>query len=169
MKRYWLRWLSQFYICLIFVASSSLGSATELSDTDALKNLKEGKVIWDIGAENPVKLALYLKVVQQTYDGLIKQNVKPDMVFAFHGGAVKLITVEHDHADLEQHNEKAEIATLLADLQKRPGVRMEVCGIATALFKIDNDHILSGIKPVGNTFISLIGYHAQGYTQIPLY
>ncbi len=168
MKQYGLSWLSGLCIALLTVTTLS---AAELQDVDALQNLKEGKVIWDIGVDNPTKLVLYLKVVQQTYDGLVEQNVKPDMVFAFHGGSVKLLTVEHDHeyVDLAQHSEKVEIAELIANLQKRPGVKMEVCGIATALFKVDNDKILQGIKPVGNTFISLIGYHAQGYTQIPLY
>lgn len=145
--------------------------AEELNDANALKELKVGKVVWDIGMDNPTKLILYLKVIQQTYDGLVRQKVTPDMIFAFRGGAVKLITSghNHDHAVLEQHNEKVEIATLLAELQKKDGVKMEVCGVAMALFEIQNSDILPGIKPVGNTFISLIGYHAQGYAMIPIH
>jgi hypothetical protein len=45
---------------------------------------------------------------------------------------------------------------------------MEACSFATRLFGIDNGTLLEGIKPVGNTFVSLTGYHAQGYASIPL-
>lgn len=158
-------------VMLLCLFSSSVVRAESLNDADALKDLKIGKVVWDIGMDNPTKLILYLKVIQQTYDGLVRQKVTPDMIFAFRGGAVKLITTEHnhDHVVLEQHNEKVEIATLLAELQKKDGVKMEVCGVAMALFEIQNSDILPGIKPVGNTFISLIGYHAQGYAMIPIH
>jgi len=158
-------------VMLLWLLSTTVAFSEELNDADALKELKVGKVVWDIGMDNPTKLILYLKVIQQTYDGLVRQKVTPDMVFAFRGGAVKLITVEHDHdhTALEQHNEKVEIATLLADLQKKAGVKMEVCGVAMALFGIKNGDILPNIKPVGNTFISLIGYHAQGYAAIPIH
>ena len=141
----------------------------ELNDTDALKGLKVGKIIWDIGAENPTKLALYLQVIQKTYEGLARQKVIPEMVFAFHGGAVKLITKDREHLSLEQHTSLEEIAQLITTLQKLPGVKMEVCGLATALFHVKNSSILPGIKPVGNTFISIVGYHAQGYVTIPIY
>lgn len=33
----------------------------------------------------------------------------------------------------------------------------------------DNRSLLNGIKPVGNTFVSLTGYQAQGYANIPIY
>ena len=46
---------------------------------------------------------------------------------------------------------------------------MEACGLATNLFKVDNNTILPGIKVVANTYVSLIGYNAQGYAAIPIY
>jgi intracellular sulfur oxidation DsrE/DsrF family protein len=171
MKNNSLPYLSTVFATLLLLLASSLVLSEELNDADALKDLKVGKVVWDINVDNPTKLLLYLKVIQQTYDSLVKQHVTPDMVFAFRGEAVKLITVEHnhDHTALEQHNEKMDTVMLLMELQKQPGVKMEVCGVAMALFDIKKESILSGIKPVGNTFISLIGYHAQGYTAIPIY
>ncbi len=118
---------------------------------------------------NAATLPLYLKVIGMTHDGLVQQGVKPDMVLAFHGGAVKLITTDRENVPLEQHEALDEIAGLLQALLKRPGVRMEACGVATKLFGVDNATILPGIKPVANTFVSLIGYHAQGYAAIPVY
>ncbi|NJO16883.1 MAG: DsrE family protein [Thioploca sp.] len=166
--------MKKIFNCLLITLSLVITpltalAAEELNDADALKDLKVGKVIWDIGTDNPAKLALYLKVIQKTHEGLVQQKVTPEMVFAFHGGAVKLITTDREPIPLEQHGTLDEIAKQIANLQKQSGVKMEVCGLATALFNVKNSSILPGIKPVGNTFISIIGYHAQGYVAIPVY
>jgi intracellular sulfur oxidation DsrE/DsrF family protein len=153
-------------VILLCLLSSSIARSESSNDADALQDLKVGKVVWDVTLDNPTKLMRYLKVIQKTYDGLVAQKVTPDMIFTFHGGVVKLITTE---SDLEQLTEKSEIATLLADLQKKAGIKMEVCGIAMETLGVKKESILPGIKPVGNTFISLIGYHAQGYAMIPVH
>jgi hypothetical protein len=44
-----------------------------------------------------------------------------------------------------------------------------VCSVATRVFGIDNNTILSGMKPVSDGFISLIGYQAQGYHLVPVF
>ena len=144
------------------------GYAGELNDADALRGVTTGKVVFDIGLGNASTLPLYLKVIGMTHDGLVKQGVKPDMVLAFHGGAVKLISRDKN-TPLEQLDALDEIAALIQGLLKKPGIRMEACGLATHLFKVDNDTILPGIKPVANTYVSLIGYNAQGYAAIPIY
>lgn len=41
--------------------------------------------------------------------------------------------------------------------------------IIAPLFQVENGTLLDGIKPVGNTFVSLTGYQAQGYANIPIY
>jgi intracellular sulfur oxidation DsrE/DsrF family protein len=154
---------------LILIFCVFTASAENLKDSDALRGVTTGKVVWDIGMDNPAKLAVYLKVIQETYNGLIKQNVTPDMIFAFHGGAVKLISTDRETIPLEKFNSLDKIAEILANMQKKPGVKMEVCGLATSLFNVKNSTILPGIKPVANTYVSLIGYHTKGYTAIPIY
>jgi predicted peroxiredoxin len=144
------------------------GFSQEINDAAALENLTTGKVLWDITIDNPKKLALYLSVIKETYEGLLKQNVKPDMIFTFHGGVVKLISTNREKVPLEDHNELDKVQQLLNELQKKDGVKMESCSIATRLQGIDNKTILEGIKPVGNTFISIIGYHSKGYAVIPI-
>lgn len=166
MKKIFNCWL---IILSLVIAPLTTSSAAVLNDADALKDLKVGKVIWDIGTDNPAKLALYLKVIQKTYEGLVQQKVTPEMVFAFHGGAVKLITTDREPIPLEQHGTLDEIGKLIADLQKQSGVKMEVCGLATALFNVKNSSILPGIKPVGNTFISIIGYCAESWANRQLF
>lgn len=145
------------------------GFSQDINDTAALENLTTGKVLWDVTIDNPKKLALYLSVIKETYEGLVKQNVKPEMIFTFHGGVVKLISSNREKVPLEDHEELDKAQQLLNELQKKEGVKMESCSIATRLFGVDNKTILAGIKPVGNTFISIIGYHAKGYAVIPIH
>jgi|WetSurMetagenome_2_1015567.scaffolds.fasta_scaffold40957_5 predicted peroxiredoxin len=152
-------------LCVIL---PSKGFSQEINDSSALENLSTGKVLWDITIDNPKKLALYLSVIKETYEGLLKQNVSPDMIFTFHGGVVKLISTNPEKVPLEDHDELDKVQQLLNELQKKEGVKMESCSIATRLFGIDNKTILEGIKPVGNTFISIIGYHSKGYAVIPI-
>jgi len=49
------------------------------------------------------------------------------------------------------------------------GIRQEVCAVATRVFGINNKTILPGLTLVGDGFISLIGYQAQGYHQVPVF
>ncbi len=46
---------------------------------------------------------------------------------------------------------------------------MESCSIATKLMGVDNVTFIPYVKPVGNTFVSLIGYQKKGYALIPIY
>jgi len=144
------------------------GFYQEINDADALTNVKTGKVVWDITIDNPKKLALFLSVIKETYDGLVKQNVTPEIIFTFHGGVVKLLSSNREKVPLEEHDDLDKVHQLLNELQKKDGVKMESCSIATRLFGVDNKTILTGIKPVGNTFISIIGYNAKGYAVIPI-
>jgi len=49
------------------------------------------------------------------------------------------------------------------------GVKQEICAVATRVFGIKNDAILPGLSLVGDGFISLIGYQAQGYHLVPVF
>ncbi len=148
---------------------TNIANASKPPDVDALKNVNEGKVVWDVTVGNPKKLLLMLKVIEETYYDLINQNVKPDMVFAFHGPVMKLITTESPDLALDEEEAHEEVLELLTSFSQKRGVKMESCSISSRLLNIENDTIISEIKPVGNTFVSLIGYQKQGYSLIPIY
>jgi intracellular sulfur oxidation DsrE/DsrF family protein len=96
-------------------------------------------------------------------------NEKPTvLLLAFRGPAVTLVSTERDRFDLADFDALDQIADHIADLQML-GVRMEACGVACRLFQVDHNTLLDGIKPVGNTFVSLIGYQARGYAIIPIH
>ncbi len=163
--KYLLRLIGLFALALVALNAH----ADKPSDAAALHGVTTGKVVWDINMGDPKKMVLYLKVIRETYDDLVRQDVMPDMVFAFRGKSVLLINQDREQVPLEEHDALDQIASLLADLQKRPGVIMEACSVATGLFGVKNENLLPWIKPVGNTFVSLIGYQAQGYGTIAIY
>ncbi|WP_028109596.1 DsrE family protein [Ferrimonas futtsuensis] len=129
-------------------------------DTQALKGVAQGKALFDINLSELEKLPLYLQVIEMTHDGLTAQGTAPDFVIAFRGASVQFIHGQDGHNPARQ-----KIASQIQRLKAR-GVRMEACSIATELFGVDNSQLLPGIEPVGNTFISLIGYQSQGYSSI---
>ena len=155
-------------ILLVSILISQHLLAETPNDSDALKGVTTGKVIFDINMADAKKMTLYLMVINQTVDDLKRQNVTPDVILAFRGLSVRLISKNRDNMELTDFEHLDKIAQQLSQL-KQEGVRMEACSVATKLFNVDNKLLLDGIKPVGNTFVSLTGYQAQGYANIPIY
>ena len=160
--------LSKLAAVMVILLSQNLLAAGQPDDSDALKGVTKGKVIFDINMVEPKKMTLYLMVIRQTVEDLKRQGVEPDVILAFRGLSVRLISTDREQMELTDFEHLDKIAGQLADLQQQ-GVRMEACSVATKLFKVDNNSLLDGIKPVGNTFVSLTGYQAQGYANIPIY
>ncbi len=147
----------------------NVAQAEKPSDADALENVKIGKVVWDVLASRPDRLLFYLKLIDETYDDLVRQEVEPDMVFIFHGRALNLVKdepVDFLPKDKQAHQEAL---ALIKDLNARPGVRMEACSISARMQGIENDGIISDVKMVGNTYVSLIAYQSKGYSVIPVH
>ncbi|MBT8125767.1 MAG: DsrE family protein [Gammaproteobacteria bacterium] len=157
------------FIGILCLFTSGFISAQKPLDADALSDVNEGKVVWDVTVGSPIKLLLLMKVIEETYDDLVRQDVKPDMVFAFHGPVLKLISSEPLDLPLDEEEAHEEVLDLLREFSQKPGVKMESCSIAARLLSIDNDTIMPEVKPVGNTFVSLIGYQKKGYALIPIY
>lgn len=155
-------WLS------LALVSTALLASEKPDDSAALAGVERGKVVFDVNVREPQKLNLYLPVIRETIGDLRRQGVEPDVILAFRGLSVRLISSNREAMELTEFDELDKIAAQLTELQKE-GVRIEACSVATRLFRIDNGTLLEGIKPVGNTFVSLTGYHAQGYASIPIY
>ncbi len=144
-------------------------AADKPGDDAALAGIEEGRIIWDVTQGDPALLAGRLAVIEETWDDMVRQDVEPRMVFAFRGGAARVIARDIDaHFDLADHDAVAEVHERLNDFLERPGVVMEACDIATRRFDLGADDLLPGIDLVGNTFLSLMGYSRQGYVAIPI-
>lgn len=160
-------WLSAVLLAVLAFAVHP-ATAAAVNDADALKGVATGKAVFDVNLGDAGKLAVYLSVVKETHEGLVKQKVKPDLIVAFRGPSVLLISTDRDKVPAEQQAKYDEIAKLIKEL-KGLGVKFEACSVATRLLKVDNATIYPEIKVIGNTFISLIGYQGKGYAYIPVF
>jgi len=128
-------------------------------DSDALKGVKTIKVVYDInGVSEPKTLVVLLKAIVDARGRALAANVKPDLVIAFRGPALRLIQKPGPDATDEQK----QIGQLVAELKKE-GVKLEACSFAANVMNLDPSGFLPEVKVVGNTFNSLGGYQAQGY------
>ncbi len=155
-------WLTLAFGCAF--ASSAI-----INDQAALAGLKTGKGVFLIDIGDAKKLNFYLEVIQGTVKGMQAQDVKPDFVLVYIGPSVKYLS-SAPSAETEQSSGEVllDIESNVEELTKL-GVKQEVCAVATRVFGIDNASIYPGMSIVGDGFISLIGYQAQGYNLVPVF
>ena len=156
-------------LALLFASQALLARQAPINDAAALADLKTGKGVFLVDIGDAKKLNFYLEVIQGSYKAMKAQGVEPDFVLVYIGPSVKYLTSapagDTEEAaggtlmDIESNVEK------LAAL----GVRQEICAVATRVFGVDNDTVLPGLTLVGDGFISLIGYQAQGYHLVPVF
>lgn len=163
--------LTQFISLLIFLTAGHLAFAGEpsINDKVALANLKTGKGVFLVDIGDAKKLNFYLEVIQGTYKGMKSQGVEPDFILVYIGPSVKyLTTAPSDQTEKDAGGILMDIESNVSKLASL-GVRQEVCAVATRVFGIDNKTVFDGLTLVGDGFISLIGYQAQGYHLVPVF
>jgi intracellular sulfur oxidation DsrE/DsrF family protein len=138
--------------------SSAMQAVQKPDDSEALAGLKTAKVIFDVRVADLDKLVFNLELFGETLDGMVAQGVKPEMIVAFRGPGVKLLSST-------TLNEEA--INLLRALRER-GVRFEACAVAMRVFKADPARLVPEVTLVGNVFNSFIGYQNKGYAMIAI-
>ncbi len=131
-------------------------------DSDALKGVKTVKAVYDVNnVTEPNTMIVLLKAIVDARGRALAAKVKPDLVIAFRGPALRLIQKPGPDATAEQK----QIGELVADLKKE-GAKLEACSFAAGVLNLDPAGFLPEVKVVGNTFNSLGGYQAKGYSVI---
>lgn len=159
-----------FAVLMLILASITVQAGkVVINDAAALADLKTGKGVFLVDIGDPRKLNFYLEVIQGSYKGMKDQGVDPDFILVFIGPSVKyLSTSPSPETEQEAGGVLLEIESNVETLATL-GVRQEVCAVATRVFGIDNETLLPGLTPVGDGFISIIGYQSQGYHLVPVY
>jgi intracellular sulfur oxidation DsrE/DsrF family protein len=164
MKRKIVTLLSLFLaISLVCVVSS-----VSAEQYESLKGVESAKVVFDERESNPQTAVLHLKLAHQTFKELETMNNNPVFVVIFSGPSVKLISKNREGFSPEDQKSLDEIANTLSAMSK-DGITLEICLVAAKVFNVDPASVLAEIKRVGNGWISMIGYQAQGYSLVPVY
>lgn len=147
-------------LTLLFILSCSPATyaSQKPHDREALSGLQTVKVIFDVRVADLEKLVFNLGLLNETMEGLESQGVTPEMIVAFRGPGVKLLS----SAALDE-----EAVDLFRTLKKR-GVWFEACAVAMRVFKADPEKLIPEVALVGNVFNSLIGYQNKGYAMIAI-
>ena len=158
-------------ILSIFITLLSLNSlsAKQINDKVALNGIKEAKSVFLIDFTNVRKTAFYLNIIEGTHKGLVNQGVKPKMVLVFIGETVKYLSTKQDEAFEMENEEHLESIQKSIKRLARLGVRMEVCAVATKVFKVPNETIPKEMDIIADGFISLIGWQTQDYKLVPIF
>jgi len=141
---------------LMLTWSTTLPAAQKPDDGEAFTGLKTARVIFDVRVADLDKLVFNLSLFEETLEGMVARGVNPDMIVAFRGPGVKLLTA----TALDR-----EAVALFQSLKKK-GVRFEACAVAMSVFKADPARLIPEVKLVANVFNSFIGYQNKGYAMI---
>ena len=154
---------------VLFTGSLSFASQEAINDHAALGNLKTGKGVFLVDIGDAKKLNFYLEVIQGTYKGMKDQNVEPDFIVVYIGPSVKYLSnTPSDETEQEAGGILLEIEANIEALAEL-GIKQEICAVATRVFGIDNKAVFPDLTLVGDGFVSLIGYQAQGYNLVPVF
>jgi intracellular sulfur oxidation DsrE/DsrF family protein len=133
----------------------------------ALKGVDGIKAVFEVSLGSPAMANIVFGAVRGVYmDKSVRALSHPPIVaVVFHGPAVKLISTSREGftaADSKALDEFAETIRLM----KKDGVKLEVCDYALKVLGVDPASILPEVDHVGNGFISVVGFQAQGYSNV---
>ena len=154
----------------LFIVISLLCVVSPVSGEEykSMKGIKSVKVVFDERESNPKIAALHLTGIHQTYKELATMKKNPVFVVVFIGPSVKLISKNREGFSPEDLKSLDEIANTISAMAK-DGINFEMCLVAATFFNVDPESVLPEIKGVGNGWIPIIGYQAQGYSLVPVY
>ncbi len=156
---------------LIVVMAISLVCAVSTASGEeykAMTGIKSAKAVFDERQSDPKSAALHLKVLHQTFKELEGMKNNPVFVVIFSGPSVKLISKNREGFTPEDQKSLDEIANTISAMSK-DGINLEFCHLAAKVFNVEPASVLPEIKGVGNGWISILGYQAQGYSLVPVY
>lgn len=146
----------------ILVLSAIPAAAGEYAALTGVKGLDS---VFDFSLGSPEIAAVIFPAILDVHKN---QEVRalpaaPRSVIVFHGKAVQLIST--DRKEIEKNDLAAydKVTGFIRQL-KKAGIKMEVCMYAVKVFGVDPATLMPEIDRVGNGFISILGYQAQGYS-----
>lgn len=152
----------------VSVAWAAEPADTGSRDTAALQGLKNAKGVFMLDVKDPGRMSHVLKVIDETRDGLARQNVKPELVVVVIGPSVAFLTKDRRGISYTDQRAVSELQSTAGKL-KKAGVRIELCGLALRGLDVTPGMLIPEVTAVGNGYISAIGYQAQGYQLVPVY
>jgi len=165
-----IRNLTLCFLATILVSfAQPVKAAEKLTDAVALADMKEAKVVFLLDFKDAANTADYLQVIEQTHAGFKSQGVKPDIKIVIIGKTVEFLTTKPKPEFAKKDAKLMKVIASTTQNLDKLGVRVEVCGLATEYFKVENKSLMPGLKLTANGFVALAGWQNQGYQLIPVF
>lgn len=152
-------------LAVILAMENSPALADEYDN--ALHEVEGIKVVFDVSQGEPDLANIIFWAVQDLYKAKATKSLanETQVAIVFHGPAVRLISTDFSLFEEGYYDEIDKFQDMIWELSN-DGVKIEVCLYAAKVMGVDPATILPEIDQVGNGFISVAGYQAQGYAVI---
>ena len=156
--------MSVIFVTLLLAFLTTPAIASEYA---ALKGVKGVNTVFDVTQASPKVANIIFWAVRDVYQNESVSTLPnpPNTVVVFHGPAVKLISTDRKGFKPEEVAEVDKFADTIRQM-KKDGVTFEICDYAAKVMGVDPATIMPEIDHVGNGFISVAGYQAQGYAVV---
>lgn len=136
-------------------------------DYAALKGVNGVDTVFDVSQGSPEVANIVFWAVKDVYQNESVRALPnpPRTVVVFHGPAVKLVSTDRKGFESEEVVEVDKFADTIRQM-KKDGVTFEICDYAAKVMGVDPATIMPEIDHVGNGFVSVAGYQAQGYSVV---
>lgn len=150
--------LALFAVLAVPVAAGEYAALTGVKGLDS---------VYDVSLGSPNVAAIVFPAIR---DSFLNKEVRalpapPRTVMVFHGKAVKYLSTDRTGLEKEEVVAYDRVAEMLRQF-KKDGIKLEVCMYAVKVVGVDPATLLPEIDQVGNGFISVLGYQAQGYSVV---
>jgi intracellular sulfur oxidation DsrE/DsrF family protein len=160
-----LRSLTALAFSLALLVLAAMPAAAE--DYVALTGVKGLDSVFDVTVGPPEMAAITFPAILDVHRSQDVRSLPapPRTVIVFHGKAVKLISTNRKGMGKEDAEAFDKVADLIRQF-KKAGIKLEVCMYAVKVLGVDPATLMPEIDRVGNGFISVLGYQAQGYSVV---
>ena len=161
-----------FHSALILFAAllmALVASPVKAGEYKALDGVKEVKAVFDVTLGDPETANVVFWAVRDVYDNESVRALPepPRIAVVFHGEAVKLISSDREGISDSDKLAVNEFTDMVRQM-KQEGVTLEICLYAAKVLGIDPATIMPEVDHVGNGFVSVVGYQAQGYSLVTI-
>ena len=144
-----------------------MASSQKQGEIQALNNLSELKVYFDVKADSAAKVEKRLIWINDTYEQVSQKGLIPTFIIGFRSQASFFVTKGDDYIDDEEIVTKGKIENWLKHFLKM-GIPIEQCGLSAELYHIELQDFLPQVTVVKNGYVSIAGYQNKGYAYVPM-
>ena len=149
--------------CLVVPAAAT----SNQHNGGAINGLTTALVYFDVSLKDDNLLVFRMELLDKTIKQMEDAGLEVRSVVGFRGGASRFITKDEHYVLEEEISNKKKIQGWVKQFSER-GIVIEQCSIAADIHDIPHEDFMEEVTVVGNGYISLVGYQAQGYSVVPM-